>query len=66
MGEWTAHRIAILLIASEMPELSTLSDRILVMHRGRAAAEFSRRQATPEAILAAAMGAARAVDFIHA
>lgn len=56
MNEWTAQGIAIMLITSEMPELLTLSDRILVMHRGRCTAEFSREQATPEKILAAAMG----------
>jgi ABC-type sugar transport system ATPase subunit len=58
MNEWTAQGVAILLITSEMPELLTLCDRILVLHRGRCAAEFSREQATPERILAAAMGSA--------
>ena len=56
MEEWTAQGIAILLITSEMPELLKLSDRIVVLHRGNFAAEFSRGQATPEAVLAAAMG----------
>lgn len=56
MNEWTAQGIAILLITSEMPELLTLSDRIIVLHRGCWAGEFSRDQATPEVILAAAMG----------
>ena len=56
LDEWTAQGIAILLITSEMPELLTLSDRVLVMHRGRLTAELSREQATPEAVLAAAMG----------
>jgi ABC-type sugar transport system ATPase subunit len=54
--QWTAAGIAILLITSEMPELLTLSDRIAVLHRGRLTAQFSRDQASPEAILAAAMG----------
>jgi ribose transport system ATP-binding protein len=56
MNEWTAQGIAIILITSEMPELLMLSDRIMVMHRGQCTAEFSRDQATPEKILAAAMG----------
>jgi len=60
MNEWTAQGIAILLITSEMPELLTLSDRIMVMHRGECTAEFSREQATPEKILAAAMGSVTA------
>jgi ribose transport system ATP-binding protein len=54
--QWTAQGIAILLITSEMPELLTLSDRIVVLHRGRITAEFSQSRATPESILAAAMG----------
>lgn len=56
MNQWTAQGIAILLITSEMPELLTLSDRIVVMHRGQVTEEFSRDQATPETVLAAAMG----------
>jgi ABC-type sugar transport system ATPase subunit len=60
MDQWTSEGIAILLITSEMPELLSLSDRIAVMHRGRVTAEFTRGQATPEAILAAAMGQAGA------
>jgi len=56
MDRWTAEGIAILLISSEMPELLSLSDRIAVLHRGRITAGFTRAQATPEAVLAAAMG----------
>jgi ABC-type sugar transport system ATPase subunit len=39
-----------------MDELLALSDRILVMHRGRLAAEFTRGTASKDAVLAAAMG----------
>ena len=35
MNQWTTEGNAILLITSEMPELLAISDRILVMHRGR-------------------------------
>lgn len=56
MEEWTAQGIAILLISSELPELLTLSDRIVVLHRGQITANFSNSQATPEKVLAAAMG----------
>jgi ABC-type sugar transport system ATPase subunit len=52
----TARGLAILLITSELPELLALSDRILVLHRGRATAELDRAAATPEKVLAAAMG----------
>jgi ABC-type sugar transport system ATPase subunit len=58
IDELTGQGIAVLLITSEMPELLTLSDRIVVLHRGRIAAQFSREEAAPEKILAAAMGAA--------
>ena len=54
--EWVGRGISILLITSEMEELLALSDRILVMRRGRVAAEFAGREASKERILAAAMG----------
>jgi ABC-type sugar transport system ATPase subunit len=61
MNAWTEAGIAIVLITSEMPELLALSDRIIVMHRGRVTAAFEGDAATQEAILDAAMGeAARA------
>lgn len=62
MDQWTAEGIAILLITSEMSELLSLSDRVVVMHRGQITAEYSREQATAEAVLAAAMGKNSAAD----
>jgi ABC-type sugar transport system ATPase subunit len=56
MRKWVSQGIAILLITSEMEELLTLSDRILVMHAGRIAAELTRGTASKDAVLAAAMG----------
>lgn len=56
IDDLTDEGLAILLITSEMPELLALSDRVLVLHRGRATAHFNRDQATPEKVLAAAMG----------
>lgn len=52
----TGMGIAILLITSELPELLALSDRIIVMHRGRLTAEFTRLEASAAGILSAAMG----------
>ena len=60
MNQWTAEGKSILLITSELPELLAMSDRILVMHRGRIAARLKRDEATPERVLEAAMG--RATD----
>jgi ABC-type sugar transport system ATPase subunit len=56
MNQWTRAGIAIVLITSEMPELLAMSDRILVMHRGRITAELDKDQATQEKILSAALG----------
>jgi ABC-type sugar transport system ATPase subunit len=56
MEAWTREGIAILLTTSELEELITLSHRILVMHRGRLAAELPRGKASKDAILSAAMG----------
>ncbi len=56
MRQWTADGMAILLISNELPELLLLSDRILALHRGAVTAEFARGDATPEKVLAAAMG----------
>ncbi len=56
MEQWTARGITILLITSELPELLTLSDHIVVLHRGRVTARLAGPDATPQAVLAAAMG----------
>jgi len=56
MNAWTQAGCAIILITSEMPELLAMSDRILVMCRGRISAEFRRGEASQEKILKAAMG----------
>jgi ABC-type sugar transport system ATPase subunit len=49
---------AVLLASSELEELLALSDRILVMHRGRIAGELSRAEATEEKIMKLATGGA--------
>lgn len=46
---------AILLISSELPELLSLCDRILVMSEGRLTAEIPRAEATQEKIMQAAV-----------
>ncbi|MFC1640253.1 ATP-binding cassette domain-containing protein, partial [Gemmatimonadota bacterium] len=56
MRAWVGRGMSILLITSEMEELLALSDRILVMHGGQLAAEFSHESASKEVVLAAAMG----------
>ena len=47
---------AIIMISSELPEIIGMSDRILVMSRGKIAGELSRTEATEERILTLAIG----------
>ena len=60
MNACTAQGMGILLITSEMPEMLAMSDRVVVMHRGRVTARLERDEATPEKVLEAAMGGDRA------
>ena len=46
--------LAVVLTSSELPELLTLSDRIIVMAEGRVTAEFSRDEANEKKIMSAA------------
>lgn len=48
--------LAIVMISSEMPEILGMSDRIAVMHAGRIAGVLARQDATPENLLALALG----------
>ena len=47
---------AIVLVSSELGELLGMSDRILMLCEGRVGGVFGRSEATPEKLLAAAMG----------
>jgi ribose transport system ATP-binding protein len=48
--------LGVMLTSSELPELLTLADRILVLAEGRVTAEFSRTEATEQKIVEAATG----------
>ena len=48
--------LAIVLVSSELPEVLGLSDRVLVLHKGRVTGEFTRKDATPEKVMACATG----------
>jgi L-arabinose transport system ATP-binding protein len=45
----------VVIVSSELPEVLGLSDRVVVMREGVVAAEFARAEATPEAVLRAAL-----------
>jgi rhamnose transport system ATP-binding protein len=53
------NRLAILMISSDLPEVLAVSDRIIVISRGRLVADIDIAEATQENILAAATGAPR-------
>ncbi len=57
MNRWTAGGCTVLLVTSDMTELLAMSDRIIVLCRGKETARFSRAEATQEKVLHAAMGA---------
>lgn len=54
--ELVSQGLAILMISSELPEILAMSDRVLVMHRGKITGEFSKEEASPEKVLACATG----------
>ena len=56
IDELVSQGMAVLLVSSELPELLTLSDRILMLNEGRVGGCFSRGEATQERLMAAALG----------
>ena len=56
INELAGQGLGIIMISSDMPEVLAMSDRILVMREGRQMGIFTRKEATQETILAAAMG----------
>ena len=58
MEELARKGVAILFVSSEMEEVLGMSDRVLVMHEGRLAGELARADASEEAVMQMATGAA--------
>ena len=56
-SEFAQRGNGVLMISSELPEIMGMSDRILVMRRGRLRAQFHRSEATAEGIIRAATDA---------
>ena len=56
-SQFAAAGNGVILISSELPEIIAMSDRVLVMRRGRLTGEFTRANATSENLLRAASDA---------
>jgi rhamnose transport system ATP-binding protein len=56
ISDLAAAGLGIILISSELPEVLAMSDRILVLHEGRVAAEIPRAEASEERVMFAATG----------
>jgi rhamnose transport system ATP-binding protein len=55
MQDLVERGLAIIMISSELPEILGMSDRVVVMRKGRIAGELTRADATQHAILALAL-----------
>ena len=60
MRELTRQGVGIVMVSSELPELLGMSDRIVVFHEGRVAGELAQSEATEQAVMHLATGAAPA------
>ena len=56
IAEMVDQGLAVILVSSELPEVTHLAHRIIVMRRGRQVAEFAHDKLDPEDIVAAASG----------
>jgi rhamnose transport system ATP-binding protein len=56
VAELAAGGMAVLMVSSDLPEVLSMSDRILVMREGRLVREFARAEATAGKVIAAATG----------
>ena len=51
MGNLAMQGVGIIMISSELPEVLGMSDRVIVMHKGKIYGEFDRSEATQENIM---------------
>jgi rhamnose transport system ATP-binding protein len=56
LDELVGSGLAILMISSELPEVLGMADRVIVLCEGRVTGEFTRAEATEDAIMRAASG----------
>jgi ABC-type sugar transport system ATPase subunit len=65
IGELASRGAAILVISSELPEVISLSERIIVLRSGRIAGELVRRDATQDALLRLMAGIGESAPADH-
>jgi ABC-type sugar transport system ATPase subunit len=56
ISELVRSGLGIVLVSSDLPELLGLSDRVIVLGKGKVQAELDRSEATPESVIGAATG----------
>eukprot|EP01042_Synura_sphagnicola_P024259 gene24259-31035_t len=56
INELVQQGLAVILVSSELPEVLGMSDRVVVMHQGSVQQIFTREQANPASLVAAASG----------
>jgi rhamnose transport system ATP-binding protein len=57
LRDLAARGVAVIVVSSDLPEVLSLADRVLVMREGRLVAEFAGDQATETDVMRAAVGA---------
>lgn len=60
------NRISVIIVSSDMSEILSICDRILVMHEGRLTAEYDYQNATQENLMSGASGIEMRGDQIYA
>jgi len=56
MEELAERGVAILFVSSEMEEVLSMSDRVIVLHEGRVSGELQRDELSEEAVMQLATG----------
>jgi ribose transport system ATP-binding protein len=64
IGELASRGAGIIVLSSDLPELIGITDRVLVMFRGRVVREFTTANTTPDEILSEATGSAEVLRHV--
>lgn len=56
INQFKRNGLSVILVSSEMTEIIGMSDRVLIMHEGKIAAEYEKNEVTQEKLMAAAIG----------